>query len=205
MSSPAAPWAGRLLLVVAVAFILYVTLNGLRTEGPGSAGLEGGGAMPPFAAPLARSSLEGDVNIATEETAGGPAGQRPACDVRGPDVLNACALWEQRPVALAFVATRGTKCTGALDQLERLRPRFPGVAMAAVAVRGDRDDIRRLARERGWDLPVAYDRDGVLANLYGVAVCPHLVLARRGGEVDRTLVGTVTDAELARRLEALAP
>jgi hypothetical protein len=203
VASPAAPWAGRLLLAVAVVFVLYVTLNGLRTEGPGSTGLQGGGDMPPFAAPLATSSLRGDVNIATEETAGGPAGVRPACEVRGPEVLNGCALWEDRPAAVAFIATRGAECTAALDQLERARRAHPEIAFAAVAVRGDRDAIRRLARERRWGFPVAYDRDGVLANLYGVAVCPHLVLAREGGRVAVTLVGEVADAELGRRLRAL--
>jgi hypothetical protein len=205
VSRSAAARGTRLLVVVAAVLLGYVVLDGLRTPGRPSAGPPAGGRMPPFAAPLATSSLQGDVNVATAETAGGPAGARPACEVRGREVLNGCDLWRDGPAALAFLATRSTGCTRALDQLERLRRRHPGVRVAAVAVRGDRGDVRRLVRARGWRFPVAYDADGVLANLYGVSVCPHLTLARAGGAVAGTVLGETADAALDRRLAALAP
>jgi hypothetical protein len=44
----------------------------------------------------------------------------------------------------------------------------------------------------------------VLANLYGVAVCPQITLADRGGRVVKTLVGEQTTATLRRELGALA-
>ena len=76
--------------------------------------------------------------------------------------------------------------------------------VAAVAIRGDRGDLRRDIRARGWRFPVGYDRDGALANLYGVAVCPQITLADRGGRVVKTLIGQQTTATLRRELRALA-
>jgi len=55
-------------------------------------------------------------------------------------------------------------------------------------------------RRHGWDFPVGWDRDGVLANLYGVAVCPHITYARWPGRVHGTNLGTVTRRELDDRI-----
>ena len=68
--------------------------------------------------------------------------------------------------------------------LDRVARRYPDVRVAAVALRGDRG-VAAAARPapRGWSFPVAQDRDGILANLYGVAVCPHLTFADQGGRV----------------------
>ena len=188
--------------VVAVLLIAYVSLNSARSHGPGSQGVRAGARMPPFAAPLALGSLTGDVNVARRRGQGA-AGARPACEVRGPGVLNVCELWEQGPVVLAFLATRGARCTGELDALDRERARHPGVQFAAVAIRGDRAELRALVRRHGWRFPVAWDRDGILANLYGVAVCPQLTYALPGGRVTATTIGELGRAGLDRRVAAL--
>src|SRR6185503_19449858 len=132
------------------------------------------------------------------------AGSRPACQVRGPDILNVCQLWERGPVALAFFATRGAACEGQLDLLQSVRKDFPRIAMAGVAIRGDRGDLRADIRRHGWRFPVGYDRDGALANLYGVAVCPQITLADRGGRVVKTLIGKQSAVTLRRELLALS-
>jgi hypothetical protein len=200
--APSSGRPGRLVGVVAVCALAWIGLNTLRTEGPGSSGPAAGSRLPPFAAPLATSALEGDVNVARRRGQGA-AGERPACEVRGADVVNSCELAERGPVALAFLATRGARCTRGLDVLEEVARRHPRVQVAAVAIRGDRGELRRLVRERGWSFPVAHDRDGILANLYGVAVCPHVTFARRGGEVTETLLGEQDAAVLERRFAAL--
>ena len=74
---------------------------------------------------------------------------------------------------------------------------------AAVSVRGDHEALRRTVRERGWRLPVGYDHDGAVANLYGVAVCPTVTFAARGGEVAGTAVEFLDERALAARVEAL--
>ena len=188
--------------VVAVLLIAYVSLNSARSHGPGSQGVRAGARMPPFAAPLALGSVDGDVNVARRRGQGA-AGARPACEVRGRGILNVCELWERGPVVLAFLATRGARCTGELDALERERARHPGVQFAAVAIRGDRGELRALVRRHGWRFPVAWDRDGILANLYGVAVCPQLTYALPGGRVTATTIGELGRAALDRRVGAL--
>lgn len=189
--------------VVGVLVVVVVLLSNARSEGPGSRGIGAGGAAPPFAAPLVLSGLEGDVNVATKADSG-DAGTVPACSLRRGDVLNICALYERGPVVLAFFATRSQKCIAQLDVLDDVAARHPEVAVAAVSIRGDRDDLRRTIRARGWRFPVGYDRDGILANAYGVAVCPQLTFLRRGGRVVDTSLGTIGARDLDARVARLA-
>jgi hypothetical protein len=190
--------------IAALVLIAVVAVSALSSGGRGGAsGLAAGEAAPPFAAPLALSRLEGDVNVATRDTVGEAAGAVPACELRRPDVLNACALWERGPAALAFFSERSEECVGELDRLDAAARRHPGVAVAAVAIRGDREALRALVRARRWAIPVGADRDGILADLYGVAVCPQVAWVARGGRVTSTSVGTSSGAELDRRLRAL--
>lgn len=183
-----------------VLLLAAVTINGIRTKGPGATGLRVGAPLPVFAAPLALSDLEGDANVAVE--AGGDVRHK-ACDVRGPKVFNVCELRDRGPVALVFTVTKSKKCEDQVDVVDRLTARFPEVGFAAVAIKGDRDDVRKLVRERGWKLPVAYDHDGAVANIYGVAICPTMTLAGSDGNVTATALGFQSEAQLVRRLEAL--
>jgi hypothetical protein len=179
--------------VLALAAIVYISLNSLRTEGPGSRGVPAGEELPAFAVPLALSSLEGDANVSDR-----------ACEVRGPRVLNVCELAEQGPVVLTFFAEPSERCDDQVDLVDRVRERFPGVRFAAVAIRGDRDALRRRVRERGWELPVGHDRDGAVANTYAVAVCPTITFAEAGGEVAGTAFGALGERALAARVREIA-
>jgi hypothetical protein len=179
--------------VAALVAIAYITLNTIGTDAPGSRGVPKGEGLPPFAVPLALSNLEGDAQVDPDK----------ACAVRGPKVLNSCELADRGPVALAFFATRSKRCERQVDVLERVRRRFPDVGFAAVSVRGERAEVRRLARERRWRLPVGYDHDGAVSNAYAVAICPTITFARRGGKVAFTSYRLLDDAALAARIEAL--
>jgi hypothetical protein len=197
-----------LLAIVAIAVIGYVTLNTATTKGPGARGLPAGTALPPFAVPLAQSDVDCDgpqaacdANVATKRGQG-EAGARPACEVRGAQVLNLCALMEQGPVVLAFLATRGGNCEDAYDVLKTVTARHPGVQVALVGIRGELGELRSIASRHGWRFPVGWDRDGILANLYGVAVCPHVTYARWPGLVSSTSLGDVGARELERRVTA---
>jgi hypothetical protein len=193
---------GWFVAAAAFALIVYVSLNTLRSDHTSSRGPKPNSRVPPFAAPLALGDVDGDVNVA-RKAGEGEAGNRPACSVRGPGILNSCQLAERGPFVLAFLATRGTKCTRQLDLLERARAAHPDVQIAAVAIRGDRGDLRALVRSHGWRFPVAYDHDGILANLLGVAVCPLIVYALPGGVVRESTVGEIDGRALDRRLDAL--
>jgi hypothetical protein len=202
---PARPGGSRYGWFVALLVVLilgYITLNTATTGGPGSRGLSVGAKLPPFAVPLAAGQLSGDADVATAPNQGA-AGRRPACAVRGPQILNVCELYERGPVALAFVLSQGGHCERILDRMAQLHPAFPRVQMAGVVVRGSRGDARALVLGHRWPFPVGYDRDGALANVYRVAVCPVLTLARRGGVVSDTAIGQLGAAQLAARLRAL--
>ena len=188
---------------VAVVFaIAYITLNTLRTEAPGSRGVPAGRPLPPFAAPLATSTLEGDANLATKPDQG-RQGKRPACSVRGPDIVNSCQLAERGPVVIAFTAARSNTCDRQVDVLQKARAQFPDVQFAVVAIRGSRDDLRALIARRGWTLPIAYDHDGGVANAYAVAICPTVTFAYRGGTVQSTSLTLIQGQALRDRIEAI--
>lgn len=191
-------------IAAGLAILVYITWNTLSTPATSSTGLPAGTHLPPFAAPLVTSDLEGDANVARHAHQGA-AGVKPACAVTDPRALNSCMLVRRGPVALAFFTDGSGRCTQPLDAMRQLAPRHPDVGFAAVAIRGDRDHIRRTVEQHGWDFPVAQDRDGAVANIYGIAVCPSVVLVYRGGVVMRTALGSeeTTAAALERAVRRL--
>jgi hypothetical protein len=191
-------------IAAGLAILAYITYNTLSTPATSSSGLAAGKHLPPFAAPLVTSDLVGDANVARHADQGS-AGAKPACAVTDPRALNSCTLARRGPLVLAFFTDSSGRCTKALDAMQQLAPRHPDVGFAAVAVKGDRGDIRKHVREHGWEFPVAQDRDGAVANIYGVAICPTVVLAYRGGIVLRTALGSdeTTSAALERGVRRL--
>lgn len=192
---------GLLIVVFIGAALLFITFNTIVTESEGSKGLEAGDALPPFAMPLSTSSCRGrcDANVATGADQGA-AGARPACEVRGPEVLNVCELREQGPFVLAFVFHPVDRCRAQLPALERVAARHRDVRFRVVAVRADAEDARGLRS----NLPVGYDHDGAVANEYAVVVCPTITYVARDGRVVGSSVGSQSEAQLeswVRRLE----
>ena len=61
---------------------------------------------------------------------------------------------------------------------------------AAVSIGSNGRKTAAVVRAHGWRIPVAYDRDGAIGALYGVAVCPMVELAYRGGRVAERLIGS---------------
>jgi len=194
---------GWFLILAAVVFIGYVTLNTARSHRNSSTGLTPGAPLPGFAMPFADGGADADADVAVRPNEPRGAGRIPACELRGAKILNICQLAERGPVVLAFLATRGGDCVNELDKLEAARKSFPGVQIAAVAIRGDRKAVVKLVRQHGWGFPVGYDRDGIVANLYGVAVCPQTTFATIGGIVSDTAIGKQPEAELRRRMRAI--
>jgi hypothetical protein len=184
---------GLLLAVFAVAVLGWIALNSAATETAGSQGLQAGDALPPFALPLSTSACRGrcDANVATE-AGQGAAGAKPACAVRGKDVLNSCELAEGGPFVLAFVFEPVARCRAQVPVLERVAARHPEVKFRIVAVRADAATARAL----GSDLPAGYDHDGAVANEYAVVVCPTITYVRRGGQVAGSTVGPLDERAL---------
>ena len=189
-------------MLAAFGLLVVVALNTLSTPGGSSSGPAVGQPMPPFAAPLALSAVKGDVNVATRVDQGA-AGDLPACQVRGAGILTSCDLVRGHPAALAFFVPGRARCVDELDTLERAARAVPGVKVAAVALRGDRGKLAGVIRDHGWTFAVAYDRDAVLGNLYGVAVCPQITYLLPGGHVQGTTVGELDAVKLTALLREL--
>ena len=185
-----------LLGIAAILVVAAVSIRAPQPEAPRATGLPAGERLPPFAAVLATSDVvcededdPCDANVAPSGArVHGEAGRRPACEVRGPTILNVCELSERGPLVLALAASRDASCLDAGDRLARLARRHRGLQVALVALGGDLGQLRGSVRERGWRFPVGWDRDGILAALYGVAACPYVTVARWRGRVQGTLV-----------------
>jgi hypothetical protein len=205
--SPPAGIAGhrgrRALGALAAVSLVGIVLSALLGASPAVRGVPVGSRIPPFAAPLATGPLRGDVNVATAPHQGA-AGDRPACSVRGPQILNVCQLYERAPVVLALFVDSAS-CTDVLRQLQALAPAFPRVRFAAVAIRGETGGVRSLVRADRLSFPVGLDRDGVLVTLYRVATCPQVSFVYPGGTVQSpALLGPASETILRARARALA-
>ena len=183
--------------VLAVVLLVAFSVSRLTSNQVGTIGVPAGVRLRWFAAPLAGSRLIGDANV------------NPPCTIRrhDPRALNDCLLAQRGPLVLGFFATSSTACVREIDTLQAVSLRFrgSGVQFAAVAVRTGPSAARVVLRQHGWTIPVAYDRDGAVGALYGVAVCPLLELARRGGIVVERLVGErwLSSAALTPRVQRL--
>ncbi|MFI5004369.1 MAG: hypothetical protein ACHQE6_05080 [Solirubrobacterales bacterium] len=185
-----------------LVILALITLNTILTPSNGLAGVAPGARLPPFAVPLAGGDLRGDANIATRPNEGS-AGKRPACTVRGPQILNVCQLYQQGPVVLALFVDSGG-CTGILDDMQALVPRFPGVLFAGVAIKGERAQLRERVRSHGLSYPIGIDSDGALPAPYKMASCPQVNFAYPGGVVQSTaLLSRPPLATLRARVEEL--
>ena len=198
--------------VVGIAAVLVgglLVISSTRPAGPGAAGLATGAQAPPFAVVLATAGVECDsgddpcdANVAAAGVRDpGGAGSRPACEVRGPTILNLCELTERGPVVIGLMATRAADCAASFDGLAALPRRHRGLQVALVSIRGELDDLREVLQARRWSFPVGWDRDGVLASLYGVATCPYVVALRWRGRVGATLLRSFTPADLERQAD----
>lgn len=208
--------SNRYSLFVGIAFIVVVlvaTLNTLRTREDGILGTseaDRGERLAEFAVPELLGTLEGDANVYQRdcESTGGPCppeGGRPACEIEVEQVIRVCDLFA-RPLVVSFWFTGGAECLPTQDTLDRVASRFENeVNFLSVNVLDERDEAREVVAERNWEIPVGYDADGAVANLYRVGVCPTVVFADRGGVLREVKLGTeeLTEPKLLIGIERL--
>lgn len=197
--------AGMLLAAV-VAIALFGDVGG---ESGGTLGLDEQPPrwpLPEFAVPLASGELEGDANIAQDDcdTSQVPcprSGRRtPACRVGAEDAIRVCDLFD-RPSVLTFWFG---DCAAHQDVVDQVYGRYRGrVRFLSVNVRDERDTVRDLVRQRGWQMPVGYDRDGAVARLYRVGGCPTFAYVYPGGTLQSAGIGKLSAGELSARVRAL--
>jgi len=171
----------RLIGLFGLVLVVVVSIAFLTSHRAGTAGIPAGDKLHFFSAPLATSTLNGDANL------------RPPCTLAAhdPRALNICLMSGRSPLVLAFFVTRSAGCQRQVNALQALRGRYSarGVQFAAVAVRASHQQARTAVNANHWSIPVAYDADGAVGQVYGVEVCPIVELAYKGGRVRRRLIG----------------
>jgi peroxiredoxin len=187
----------RIIGLIGITLVIVISVSFLTTRGVGTDGIPAGKRLHFFAAPLALSTLNGDANL------------NPPCTLARHDrrALNICLLVEQAPLVLSFFVTSQGACERQVDAMQAVSRQFPTteVQFAAVAVRSTRHAAAAAVRAHHWTIPVAYDRDGAVGDVYGVEVCPTVELAQRGGLVTNRLIGVHwnSSAALAGQVRAL--
>jgi hypothetical protein len=209
--------AGRYSMFVGLAIlalIIVATLNTLRTESRGVLGVTAdvrGTPLAEFAVPDARGTVEADANIAQDdcETSENPCpeGQRrtPACRIDAPGAIRVCDLFN-RPLVLSFWFTRGADCLPTQDIVDRVYRRYRDrVNFLSIDIRDDLGGVRDIVEEHGWKLPVGYDRDGAVSDVYKVGGCPTVAFAYPGGIFQDAVasVGELTEARLSADVRSL--
>jgi len=202
---------------VGLLFLAVILVATIQTLGDGG----GGGTLgldrqpshwplPEFAVPAAVSGLEGDANVAQDdcESSAVPcpeSAQRvPACQIDTPGAIRLCDLFD-RPLVISFWFTKGgSECTDQQDVVDAVYERYRGrVNFLSLNVRDARDTVRELVHERGWRMPVGYDRDGAVGGLYRVGGCPTFAYGYPGGTLESAGSGELTAAQLSARVERL--
>ncbi|MBA2240780.1 MAG: hypothetical protein H0W09_05990 [Solirubrobacterales bacterium] len=183
----------RYSLLVGVAFVAlaaiaaYNALSGEEAGVLGTVSTEGGGPMPEFAVPTLLGSQEGDANIFQDDCESSqtpcPADSRrtPACEVELEQVIRVCDFFD-RPLVISFWFAQGGQCLPSQDVVDRVAASFGDeVGFLSIDIRDDREDAAKVVAERGWEIPVGWDADGAVSNLYRVGGCPTVAFAYPGG------------------------
>ena len=203
-------------LFVGIAFIALIAValvNTLQTTEGGllGAGGERGMALPQFAVPDALGPVEGDANVfqddceSSEVPCPADEARTPACQVKGREIIRVCDLFD-RPLVISFWFSRGGDCLPAQDLVDRVASRYGDrVNFLSVNIRDDREEVREVIREHGWQIPVGYDADGAVSNIYRVGVCPTVAFVYPGGILRGASVGTeeLDEGALGRQVQRL--
>ncbi len=105
---------------------------------------------------------------------------------------------------LSFWFTKGVPtpdCLPTQDALNRVAGRYRGrVNFLSIDVRDDPSTVREIVAQRGWRIPVGYDRDGAVSDLYRVGGCPTLAFAYPGGILAFARAGAdnLSEGEISR-------
>jgi len=207
----------RYSLLVGLLFLAIIVVATVNTiEGGGGGETLGLDKLPPrwplpqFAVPEAAGKLEGDANVAQDncEISAIPCPEgserTPACRVEVAESIRVCDFFE-RPLVISFWFSKGgDDCIQQQDLVDAVFRRYRGrVGFLSLDIRDDRDTLRDLVRQRGWQMPVGYDQDGAVGSLYGVGLCPTFAYVFPGGTLQSASVGELTWTQLSTRVDRL--
>jgi cytochrome c biogenesis protein CcmG/thiol:disulfide interchange protein DsbE len=108
------------------------------------------------------------------------------------------------PVVLNFWATWCPPCRVEMPYFESVSRLYDGqVAILGLNQAESAETMAAYARDHGLTYPLLVDRDMKVNNLYGVLNLPTTVFIDRNGIVHEVLIGTISQAVLEDRIEAL--
>ena len=194
--------SSRYSVFVGLAFIALIVIAAINTFESNEGGVLGaderqvGEPLPEFAVPELIGGEDADANVYQDDCESSevpcPADEQrtPACEVDVPNVIRICDLFD-RPLVLSFWFSTPADCPPTQDVVDNAARRYGGrVNFLTLAVRGDREELADIVAERGWELPVGWDRDGAVSNLYRVGVCPTVAFVLPGGILSEARVGS---------------
>jgi len=187
---------------VGLAFLVLIVVAAVNTFETDEGGVLGadeaeiGAPLPEFAVPELIGGEDADANVFQDDCESSqipcPADERrtPACQVDVARVIRICDLFA-RPLVLSFWFSTPAECPPTQDVVDQAARRYRDrVNFLSIAVRGDRDELARIVTERGWQLPVGWDRDGAVSNLYRVGLCPTVAFVLPGGILREARIGS---------------
>ncbi len=108
-----------------------------------------------------------------------------------------------RPVVVNIWASWCAPCRAEMPLLARAARAHADVAVLGVAARDDPDAARQFLDEVGVDYPSVFDASGDILELLGVRGFPTTYFFAADGTLVRTILGGVTEPQLAAELEEL--
>ncbi|HKZ13367.1 MAG TPA: hypothetical protein VJL81_05935 [Solirubrobacterales bacterium] len=207
--------ANRYSLIIGLLFLILIglaTLHTLSGGGEDTLGLDKQPArwpLPEFAVPAAAGNLEGDANVYQDDCGSSslPCSEDPprvpACAITTPGAIRVCDLFD-RPLVISFWFGTESGCERQQDVVSTVAARYRGrVNFLSLDVRDSRGSVRELVRERGWGMPVGFDRDGAVAALYRVGGCPTFAYAYPGGTLEGASIGELDVGGLSHHVDEL--
>ena len=194
------------LALIAVATIHTLTGNG----GEDTLGLDQQPPhwpLPEFAVPAASGGPEGDANIYQDDCGSSslPCSdpRLPACQIHVAGAIRVCDLFD-RPLVISFWFGTENRCERQQGVVSEVAERYRGrVNFLSLDVLDSRESVGELVREQGWTMPVGFDRDGAVAALYRIAICPTFAYAYPGGTLQSATIGELTVGGLSHHVERL--
>jgi hypothetical protein len=165
--------------------------------------------LPEFAVPAASGNLEGDANIYQDDCGSSslPCSEQPprvpACRIATAGAIRVCDLFN-RPLVISFWFGSENRCERQQAVVSTVAERYRGrVNFLSLDVLDSRGSVGELVREQGWQMPVGFDRDGAVAALYRIALCPTFAYAYPGGTLQSAGIGQLGVGGLSQHVREL--
>ena len=190
----------RYTLIVGLLFLVLIgiaTIHTLTGGGEHILGLEDEPPrwpIPQFAVPAAvGTTLEGDANVYQDDCGSAslpcPSPRLPACQITTAGAIRVCDLFD-RPLVISFWFGTENNCEREQNVVSQVAARYRGqVNFLSLDSLDSRGTVREQIRAHRWHMPVGFDRDGAVAELFQIAACPTFAYVYPGGTLQSSSLG----------------